>query len=50
MGIFPSEAPVPALRDDEEERVSKFSAEALPCRLGAYAVCKYAGDCKTEQL
>ncbi len=37
-------------RDDEEERVSKISAEALPHRSGAHAAGKYAGDRKTEKL
>ena len=37
-------------RDDEEERVSKLSAEALPHRSGAHAAVKYAGDRKTERL
>lgn len=34
-GDIPSQAPVPALRqDNEEERGSSVSAEALPCRFG----------------
>ena len=34
-GNLPSQAPVPALRqDNEEERGSSVSAEALPCRFG----------------
>ena len=37
-------------RDDEGERVSKLSAEALPHRSGAHAAGKYAGDRKTEKL
>ena len=37
-------------RDDEGERVSKISAEALPHRSGAHAAGKYAGDRKTEKL
>ncbi len=37
-------------RDDEEERVSSFSAEALPYRPGTHTAGKYAGDRKTERL
>lgn len=48
---IPTGAPAPACgQDDEEERVSKISAEALPHRSGAHAAGKYAGDRKTEKL
>ena len=41
----------PKGRDDEEERVSKHSAGALPYRLRVrQAVDKYAGDRKTKPL
>lgn len=50
MGRAHQEAPVPAfVQDDEGERVSKFSAGALPYHPGAYTADKYAGNRKTER-
>lgn len=50
MGIPHHKRQRPLAWDDEEERVSSFSAEALPHRSGARAAGKYAGDRKTEKL
>ena len=50
MGIPHHKRQRPLAWDDEEERVSSFSAEALPHRSGAHAAGKYAGDRKTEKL
>ena len=50
MGIPHHKRQRPLAWDDEEERVSSFSAEALPHRPGAHAAGKYAGDRKTEKL
>ena len=42
---------LPTGQDDEEERVSKYSAGALPYRLRVrQAADKYAGDRKTKPL
>ena len=40
----------PRSRDDEEESLSKFSADALPWPRPCDTVDKYAGDRKTERL